>query len=140
MPRGRFAKNLAGLRFGRLLVLERAPNARRGMAKWHCRCDCGNESAPLTSGLLSQGTISCGCHRLTVIGKNKHCARCEEWKLHKEFYRERRRIANRAEREGVLNAYGRHCVCCGETEEQFLAVDHKNGGGGRHRKELGFSG
>src|SRR6185436_15728929 len=90
MPRGRFAKNLAGLRFGRLLVLERAPNARRGMAKWHCRCDCGNESAPLTSGLLSQGTISCGCHRLTVIGKNKHCARCEEWKLHKEFYPKRR--------------------------------------------------
>jgi len=27
----------------------------------------------------------------------------------------------------VLNAYGNKCACCGETEPEFLALDHKNG-------------
>lgn len=29
------------------------------------------------------------------------------------------------------------CECCGETRIEFLALDHKNGGGNRHRKSLG---
>ena len=34
------------------------------------------------------------------------------------------------------------CMCpdCSVTEERFLAIDHKNGGGVEHRKELGFGG
>jgi hypothetical protein len=86
MPRGKFAKNLAGQRFGKLLVLERLPNTRKGMAKWLCRCDCGKTSVPITSSLLLGRSVSCGCHRLTVIGKIKICSICKEKKLHKEFY------------------------------------------------------
>lgn len=32
------------------------------------------------------------------------------------------------------------CACCGESHEQFLAIDHVNGGGGKHRKEIGKGG
>lgn len=40
----------------------------------------------------------------------------------------------------TLDAYGgQHCVCCGETELVFLALDHINGGGTAHRKALGRS-
>lgn len=28
------------------------------------------------------------------------------------------------------------CQCCGETTIQFLAIDHINGGGNRHRREV----
>lgn len=28
------------------------------------------------------------------------------------------------------------CACCGETIYQFLAIDHMNGGGNKHRKSL----
>lgn len=28
------------------------------------------------------------------------------------------------------------CECCGEKHLEFLAIDHKNGGGGKHRKSL----
>ena len=28
------------------------------------------------------------------------------------------------------------CACCGEMEAQFLAVDHLNGGGSKHRKTI----
>lgn len=44
-------------------------------------------------------------------------------------------------REAVFQAYGGHiCACCGETEPAFLCIDHINGGGNEHRKELGRSG
>jgi len=37
----------------------------------------------------------------------------------------------------VLEAYGNKCSCCGEPEEAFLEVHHINGGGNKHRRELG---
>ena len=29
------------------------------------------------------------------------------------------------------------CACCGEVMMEFLSIDHVNGGGGKHRKEIG---
>ena len=40
----------------------------------------------------------------------------------------------------VLKAYGNKCACCGESEEAFLAVDHVNGDGCKHRREIGIIG
>jgi len=31
---------------------------------------------------------------------------------------------------------GAKCACCGAAEQEFLTVDHVNGGGGKHRKEI----
>lgn len=36
--------DLTGMRFGRLVVLKRSPDAGKGV-KWICRCDCGNTTA-----------------------------------------------------------------------------------------------
>ena len=36
----------------------------------------------------------------------------------------------------VLNHYGHKCACCGEDRYEFLAIDHKNGDGNKHRKEI----
>lgn len=54
-----------------------------------------------------------------------------------------RRSANKRNRELrqlILEAYGRKCACCGEAEEIFLALDHKNNDGSKHRRLLGSSG
>ena len=51
------AKDLEGMRFGRLLVIAYAGPKP---SKWLCRCDCGNEVV-LKIGAFSQGTQSCGC-------------------------------------------------------------------------------
>ncbi len=40
-------------------------------------------------------------------------------------------------REQVYAAYGNACTCCGETEQTFLTIDHVNGDGTKHRKEIG---
>lgn len=39
-------------------------------------------------------------------------------------------------RNTVLALYGDACECCGETRREFLAIDHKNGGGSQHRKTV----
>jgi len=41
----------------------------------------------------------------------------------------------------ALAVYGDgKCVCCGESHEEFLAIDHIDGGGGKQRRESGRSG
>src|SRR5688572_6031846 len=37
----------------------------------------------------------------------------------------------------AFNQYGGAvCKCCGETRTEFLSIDHVQGGGGKHRKEI----
>ena len=36
----------------------------------------------------------------------------------------------------VMDAYGGACSCCGETELAFLTIDHVNGDGAEHRRQL----
>ncbi len=35
-----------------------------------------------------------------------------------------------------LQAYGKKCICCGETVAAFLTLDHEGGNGNDHRKSL----
>lgn len=48
----------------------------------------------------------------------------------------RSRNAMRELRKEAVKAYGGKCACCGENRFEFLAIDHINGGGAKHRKEL----
>lgn len=50
-----------GQRYGRLVVLERAPQGKRPGTYWACRCDCGNEKVAAGKHLASGETKSCGC-------------------------------------------------------------------------------
>lgn len=44
---------------------------------------------------------------------------------------------SRKNREDVLFHYGGKCECCGENKKEFLSIDHINGGGNKHRKDIG---
>lgn len=37
----------------------------------------------------------------------------------------------------VIEKYGGKCACCDEERIQFLGIDHIDGGGNKHRKEIG---
>jgi len=54
-------KDLTGMTFGRLTVIERAKNANDGHARWLCRCSCGNLCIVLGKHLISGKIQSCGC-------------------------------------------------------------------------------
>ena len=53
--------NLAGKRFGRLVVLRRAGVNSSRSAIWECRCDCGTLTKTTAGSLMNAGTKSCGC-------------------------------------------------------------------------------
>lgn len=59
-------RELGGLVFGRLTVLERA-GRRRGRLAWRCRCSCGNTALVVTYDLTSLNVKSCGCLRREVL-------------------------------------------------------------------------
>lgn len=63
-------RNLLGRRFGRLTVISRASNNKRGKARWLCQCECGRKKVILADSLLSGKTISCGCYRKEVAPHN----------------------------------------------------------------------
>ena len=55
--------------------------------------------------------------------------------LHAAKQRTRGLLYRRRLRRKVLDAYGGKCSCCGEANEEFLALDHVNGGGSKERRE-----
>lgn len=76
-------KDMTGLRFGRLVVIEIAEKATHGKClKWRCKCDCGNDFIAYGARLRSGTTQSCGClqrelssqrlsERMTTHGNSK---------------------------------------------------------------------
>ena len=57
-------KDLTGQKFGKLTVLRRAEDRKRGRPIWLCQCECGNQTVvSSTRLLLPNGTRSCGCLR-----------------------------------------------------------------------------
>lgn len=56
---------------------------------------------------------------------------------------ERNRKRNNEIRYVCLGHYSNglvQCNCCGEKQIKFLALDHINGGGNKHRKQIGIKG
>jgi hypothetical protein len=66
--------NHIGERFGRLKVIARGPNGKRGHVYWECLCDCGTKKLVLYTSLSSGDSTSCGCrHRelASVLGRSQ---------------------------------------------------------------------
>jgi len=55
----------------------------------------------------------------------------EEKRKYDKKYRKKTTLLLKQE---AMNAYGGKCNCCGETQLDFLAIDHINGGGNKERK------
>ena len=79
----------------------------------------------------------------------------ENIKLAQKKYRERNReVINKHSRiqekkrriklrHNLLKHYSKNtfqCACCGEKHIEFLTIDHVNGGGNEHRRQIGGSG
>lgn len=54
-------ENLIGQRFGKLTVLQEAPDSTPQCRKWQCQCECGNITYPHASDLKKGTVIGCGC-------------------------------------------------------------------------------
>ena len=73
-------------------------------------------------------------HRERLLAKSK-----EYYQRNRAQHNQYGRNARLRIRLEMLQAYGGKCACCGETELVFLTLDHVEGGGRKHQRELGGS-
>lgn len=73
------------------------------------------------------------------VANNKDKIR-EKREGRREFYVRRQKASRLNLKLQVLSRYGGRCVCCGETNMHFLSIDHINGNGKAHRKEINHLG
>lgn len=52
----------------------------------------------------------------------------------------RRRQKDRQLKQEIIDAYGGKCECCGESAFEFMTIDHINGDGAEHRRQIGGKG
>lgn len=132
----------------------------KGGKFWNCQCECGNITTASRWHLEKDKRRSCGCRTQPKEDRVK-CVSCHLLKLRSEFYirkngnlsQRRCQECVRTETQGsahrqyrrtryrVLKHYCDNkeptCACCGEDKVEFLAIDHINGGGNKHRKSVG---
>lgn len=62
---GGYTRDLTGMKFTRLTVLERGEpyitKDNQHLTRWVCRCDCGKVKTIRASELINNKTLSCGC-------------------------------------------------------------------------------
>ena len=126
----------------------------KGGKFWLCDCDCGGHTKASKWHLARLLRKSCGCR---VFPKDDVvvCIKCgTAGQRDKDFYLRkdgnisssvckacciRRSVENlKATRIRALQHYGGEepkCACCSESNVEFLALDHINGGGNKHKKE-----
>lgn len=74
------------------------------------------------------------------------CRRNQRERVHKKYISHKDeilfkgRLQKAAMRSRCISAYGGKCVCCGESEQRFLTLDHVQNDGAAHRKEIGGGG
>ena len=78
----------------------------------------------------------------TFRPRQSQCNSCHyeyvrEWKRqNREKDRASKNKRNRRLRRELLEAYGHACECCGEGRFEFLALDHRHGGGEAERRRF----
>lgn len=122
--------------------------SRRLVAKWIslglCRC-CGSRPP-------KEGKKRCQqCCDVATKYYNKKCKtkkyrdarnkkNRDRWNKNKGSYSQSARKHRQKLKHNTMTHYGGKCACCGEDKIEFLAIDHINGGGNKHRKQEGMGG
>jgi len=103
-----------------------------------CKPCKANESALRRQRRASAGLCHCGRER--KIGYNT-CSICVEksllWGRSNPNKKEDGIAWRKSVRARIFAHYGKQCACCGFSCQDFLTINHINGGGNQHRKEVG---
>lgn len=115
-------KDMTGLKFGRLKVIEVDGRDKRGEYYWKCLCDCGNYKRVSGNKLRSGNTSSCGCfqreYRLSGVANKKHGK--TNSKLYVIWINMKARCRN-PKNSMYKNYGGRGILICDEWAESFEA-------------------
>lgn len=100
-------------------------------------------------GLRRAAGLCAACGR-SPMPPGKHCDACRAYArrtkqerfraANPDYYAIKQRATTVRLRDQVLNHYGRACACCGVAYAPVLCIDHVNGGGSEHRRQLRLHG
>lgn len=122
-------EDMIGLVFGRLTVVARARNTKRGGAQWLCRCECGQEKINSRQNLKAGRVRSCGCLRKETsrevgLQRRTHGHAAKETPEYKAWRSALGRCHNPAHRQWPLYG-GRGIHVADEWRSDFQAfLDH----------------
>ena len=90
---------------------------------------------------LKQEGLCPSCGKLAPEPARTKCLPCLEYfraynKKRQPKIRPVARAYHRRVRSEVIAKYGGTCTCCGETQIEFLVIDHKNNDGNKERRTL----
>lgn len=112
--------DLTGMRFGRLVVLEKVHRDGITNAFWKCKCDCGKETTVISKSLRNGGTTSCGCYRSEYWkGKMTTHGMCFSRLAH--IWYSMRQRCNNSKNHAFENYGGSGISVCNEWENSFEA-------------------
>ena len=105
-------KDLTGLKFGKLLVLERDKSIKKHLY-WKCRCDCGNIVIKRTDSLNDNS--SCGCYTNKLKSIKNQTRKHSLWghDLYKRYWKIKQRCYNENGKY-YYNYGGRGITICDE--------------------------
>lgn len=113
-------RDLSGMEFGRLSVVERAGNAPSGESKWLCLCECGEERVVSSGNLRTGHTRSFCCLRIGRSWKSGVVSKMNGKRFGRWL------VIERAEREGTSNDYWL-CRCDCGTEKVVSGYNMRRG-------------
>lgn len=119
-------KDLTGMRFGKLTVLEytNKRNLNRNIL-WRCLCDCGNEIYVATSCLNSGHTKSCGCGKNNFVEMGKIGGKIGKHHLSRtRLYKCYNHMINRCHNSSNIQYKdygGRGITVCEEWKNDFIS-------------------
>lgn len=113
------AKDLTGLRFGRLTVTEMAGRRNRQVL-WKCKCDCGKDVTVIGGNLRNNSTQSCGCLNKQNAAMRKRTHGGTDTRLYRIWHNMKNRCQNRRTKD-YEDYGGRGIEVCPEWRESFEA-------------------
>lgn len=113
-------ENLAGQRFGRLLVGDLSAPSRTGLTRWRAKCDCGKSIVTNAATLKRGRSLSCGCLRIerAIAALTRHgMTKTPEHKA----WRQIKTRCNTLDNPRYSSWGGRGIKMCSEWENNFEA-------------------
>lgn len=65
-------KDMSGMRYGRMIVINLSHVSKAGDAYWICECDCGTTKTVKGQSLRSGSIVSCGCYHRDILSIPEH--------------------------------------------------------------------